>query len=134
MSNETTSRDRPPLAIEQRLQIDATSQAARLVELIHFYQTESANGTNHDPIEWAAKYPEFAEPLERALKGIDEIRRAADSSNIRREIGDFRIIREIGRGGMGAVFEAEQKSLGRRVALKVLWFGTAHDVSAIQRF
>ena len=41
-------------------------------------------------------------------------------SPLPRLIGDFKIIQEIGRGGMGTVFEAEQVSLRRRVALKIL--------------
>src|SRR5436190_22279464 len=49
-------------------------------------------------------------------------------------LGDFRILREVGRGGMGVVYEAEQISLRRRVALKVLPSAAMLDPRALQRF
>jgi serine/threonine protein kinase/tetratricopeptide (TPR) repeat protein len=50
------------------------------------------------------------------------------------QLGDFRILREIGRGGMGIVYEAEQLSLGRHVALKVLPAAATLDPKQLQRF
>ena len=51
-----------------------------------------------------------------------------------KRLGDFRLLREVGRGGMGVVYEAEQISLGRRVALKVLPFAAVLDNRQIARF
>ena len=49
-------------------------------------------------------------------------------------IGGYRIVREIGRGGMGVVYEAVQVATGRKVALKVLPISSATDPRQIERF
>ncbi len=91
-------------------------------------------GEEPDPEEYAARHPHAASEIRRALRSLRLIPPATPASFAASVLGDFRIIREVGRGGMGVVYEAEQISLSRRVALKVLPFAALSDPRLLQRF
>lgn len=114
----------------------ANPLSLRLVEVLDEYLEQLKLGKAPDRDALLAAHPELADRLTDCLAGLDFIHAAVDplSTPPPRTIGDFRIIREVGQGGMGAVYEAEQVSLRRRVALKVLRFGGVSDPDAIKRF
>jgi len=76
---------------------------------------------------------EFVHQASRRLHGTGEPLAAVEGTP-GTPLGDFRIVRELGRGGMGVVYEAEQLSLQRRVALKVLPLVATLDAKQLQRF
>ncbi len=115
----------------------------RLAEVLDAYLAAHEAGTPPDVDEFLARYPELAGELRECLASLAFIRRAGNlsvASDAPAEgeaggvLGDFRIVREVGRGGMGVVYEAEQISLRRRVALKVLPFAATMDPRHLQRF
>jgi len=106
-------------------------------------------GTRIDLSAYAQEYPEHATLLRQVVPTLEMLAVlagsvATDSKSVPPGgatfdplvgvLGDFRILREVGRGGMGVVYEAEQISLGRRVALKVLPFAATMDARHLQRF
>lgn len=80
-------------------------------------------------------HPEFAADLERFFSVVSMVEMVPPKpvSPLTR-LGDFRIVKEIGRGGMGVVYEAEQVSLGRSVALKILPPALCLDPRLMTRF
>ena len=80
--------------------------------------------------EYESRYPEHLERIRRLfptvalieqLRGGRQATPGAEPARPMPEtLGEFRIIRELGRGGMGVVYEASQESLGRHVAVKVV--------------
>ncbi len=125
---DTTARDPVEPLIEQFLQLHRRGEAA-------------------DVEAFARAHPEHAATLREVLPtlvALEQVRRersASTASGRRRlamppleRLGEFRIVREVGRGGMGVVFEAEQQSLGRRVALKVLPQAALLTGTQLQRF
>jgi hypothetical protein len=126
----------------------SVSRDDRLAEVLDAYLAALEAGTPPNVDELLARYPDLAGDLRECLASLAFIRRTevrAGSVAPGREappegeaaggmLGDFRIVREVGRGGMGVVYEAEQVSLRRRVALKVLPFAATMDPRHLQRF
>ncbi len=93
--------------------------------------------------EYKQKYPEYAERIEAvfpALVMLENVeskvpdRNLAVDDSIPQVLGEYEIIQEVGRGGMGIVFEAKHSTMRRRVALKVLPKSSAKKPSYLTRF
>jgi tetratricopeptide (TPR) repeat protein len=118
----------------------------RIGELAEAFLGRHRRGERPSVEEYAAAHPELAGEIRRlfpALLMMEDLQ--PESSDLTggwavtpgaapERLGDFRILREVGRGGMGVVYEAEQESLGRRVALKVLAAQGVHHPKQLLRF
>ncbi len=120
-----------------------------LAELVEQITGELQAGVSIDFGALSARFPGHAEALRDILPALRQLAALGLASSAGpagaeratslafesgRRLGDFRLIREMGRGGMGIVFEALQPSLGRRVAVKILPTAAVLDARALRRF
>jgi serine/threonine protein kinase/WD40 repeat protein len=130
---------------------DSDDRLTFVVRLGEEFIARCRRGERPDLAEYVEKYPDYAADIREMFPGLAMMGDLAPALGDRVEpgvppasgvqlasplerIADYRIIREIGRGGMGIVYEAEQVSLGRHVALKVLPSHIAKDATALERF
>ncbi len=128
------STSSPSPRTEATIDFNAFSQTEELARWIDRFRQECKTNPAMEPSDWLSHSPNAPESLRNAIHGMAYLDKFQQSKDGEKRIGEFRIIREIGRGGMGIVFEAEQESLDRTVALKILWFGAISDPDAIKRF
>jgi serine/threonine protein kinase/Flp pilus assembly protein TadD len=127
----------------------ATTADPTLERLLDELTDRLAAGEAVDLEDYARLYPQHADVLRRCLPAMEAMAGLgrtgsgssgagalpADTPHAAADVlGDFRILREVGRGGMGVVYEAEQLSLRRRVALKVLPLAAVLDERHLKRF
>ena len=116
-----------------------------LDELATEFAARYRRGDRPTLTEYVNRHPELADDIREffpAMVEIEGVKAEAGEPTAADEIpllhlerlDDFRILREIGRGGMGVVYEAEQVSLGRRVALKLLTQRMLRDATQKRRF
>lgn len=110
-----------------------------LEDVLDTYLEELAEGKNPDQQQYLDRYPELAGALRGVFRTLDFIEATGKSLHASRleqgqTLGEYRIVREVGRGGMGVVYEAVQTSLNRRVALKILPASAALTDSSRERF
>ncbi len=108
-------------------------------EAVELFLTRRRAGERLDPRAFAAAHPGLEPDLSSALDALAALESATGRDvdtdvSIPDRVGSFRVVREIGRGGMGVVLEAVEEPLGRRVALKVLPPELLASASARARF
>lgn len=118
-----------------------------LESIIAEFTSALRSGKNPSIQQYQQQYPHLAEDLADMLSSIsmiEQLKSASDTATGSRrlmedvsqlkQIGQYRILREIGRGGMGIVFAAIHEGLGRQVAIKVLPTPLAGGDKHVQRF
>ena len=121
---------------------DDGSLEALVAGVVDEFLEQQKQGVCPDVEALVGRYPELAPMLREildalalaGLSGAGNPPLGKADEPVSGTLGDFRIRGELGRGGMGVVYEAEQISLGRRVALKVLPFAAMMDLRRLQRF
>ncbi|MFK7769838.1 MAG: serine/threonine protein kinase [Mariniblastus sp.] len=111
-----------------------SDQNPLLAKVLDQYLDDLQNGRACSRESLIARYPQIEADLNECLEGIDMVAGLGVGSDLApKQLGDFEIVKPIGRGAMGVVYEAQQISLKRTVALKMLRYSSA-GLQASKRF